>query len=210
MYQLHPMIGYFAAALLLLAMIADTFKLVTGKRFWGLVAKYHIAAAAAMTFLAALTGLIDYNLGWLPEDGLYVIKAHLALSIFAFVIVLLMANYRYLLQKSLPPKFNAIYLITGGLALGFMFGTSSLGKVGVYRYGAGVNEAKTNFQQTEEYLKKLYGLDALPPPTAEDSLLALPLRPGGDTLAANYDTLAADQTELENADHPPVGRIDHH
>lgn len=210
MNQLHPTIAYFAASLLVLTMFAEAFKLVTGRRFWALVAKYHIAAAAAMTFLAALTGLIDYNLSWISEDGLTVIKPHLVLGIFVFIIVLLMADYRYLLQKSLPPKFNMIYLITGGLALGFMFGTSSLGKAGVYQFGAGVNEAMVNFQQTEEYLKKLYGLETLPPPTAEDSLLALPLMPGGDTLAANYDTLANGPAAFENADQPTDSHIDHH
>jgi len=210
MNLLHPAIAYFAVALLVLAMISEALKLTTGRRFWALVAKYHIAAAAVTTFLAALTGLVDYNSSWMSEDGRSVLKAHLALGIFVFVVVLLMANYRYLLQKSLPPKFNLMYLVIGGLALGLMFGTASLGKVGVFRFGSGVNAAMLNFNQTEEYLKKLYSLDSLPPPGREDSLLALPLKPIEDTLAANYDTLATEAAASENAELPSESATDHH
>ena len=210
MYQLHPVVAYFAATLLVLAMVAESLRFVSGKRFWALVAKYHIAAAAFMTFMAALTGLIDYNMSWMTENGLSVIKIHLALGMVAFIIVLLIANYRFFFQKNLPSKVSIFYLITGGIALGCMFGTSSLGNIGVYRYGTGVNEAMINFQKTEEYLKRLYGLEDLPPPTPEDSLLALPLKPSGDTLAANYDTLANGPAAFENAAQPTDSRIDHH
>ncbi len=195
MHLLHPTIVHFAVALFVASMLCEALKLITGKRFWGLVAKYHILASAVAAFIAVLTGLIDLKISWMTDDGYSQIKVHMIFGLAVFILIQIMANYRFLLEKMLPPKLGKAYLLLGGFVLGLIFSTAHLGKVGVYGYGTGVSAAMINFDSTENYLKKLYSLDELPPLTAEDSLRALPSRPGADTLNIEPDSLAHSNTD---------------
>jgi len=73
-----------------------------------------------------------------------------------------------------------------------------LGKAAVYSHGAGVSVAMMNYYETEKYLKELYGLDELEPPTRADSLRAAEFYPGPDSTIQTADTLANAETESES------------
>lgn len=201
MHLLHPTIVHFAIALFVTSVIAESLNLITGKRFWGLVAKYHIITAAICTFLAVLTGFIDYAYTWRTEASYITLKSHIAIGFLVFIIIQLMANYRFLMAKMLPPKYRMVYLIMGGLGVGLVIGTSYLGKNAVYVHGTGVEAAMRNYQNTEEYLKKLYHLESLAEPTPEDSAYALQYRPGTDSLQmASDSTLSLQARHQDSAD----------
>lgn len=200
MHLWHPTVVHFAIAFFVAAVVAEGIKLFTGKRFWGLMAKYHILAAAVMSFLAVLTGFIDYQVIFMNETGYRFVKSHSFVGFFVFIVIQLMANYKFLMEKILPEKMKTIYLIIGGLGLGLVFGTSFLGKAAVYSHGAGVTMAMMNYYETEKYLKELYGLDKLEPPTLDDSLRAAEFYPGPDTTSEEGDTLAQHSQPERDAD----------
>lgn len=189
MYLFHPAIVAFPIVLFVLAMVYEALGLTTGKRLWPILAKIHIVVAALATFLTALSGLIDFKTIWMTEEGYLVMNAHRTLGIAVFIIILLLANYRYLFARMLPPVIFKVYLAIGALCLGLMFGTAYTGGVGVFYHGTGVKQAMVNYTKTEEYLKRLYKLDELPPPTAGDSLLALPFKSVAGALHTQFDTL---------------------
>jgi len=193
--MMHPMIVHFAVAFFVAAMIAESLSLLTGKRFWKLVADYHLMAAAAASLAAVITGFIDSRSIWMSDLGFETLQAHMIVGLIVFFIIQLMANYRFYMHKMLPEKMKMGYLVLGGLGLGLIFGTAFLGKTAVYNYGTGVYAAMHNYEQTEQYLAKLYGLDELPIPTAEDSLLALPFKPGYDSLLTESDSSNIEVTE---------------
>jgi uncharacterized membrane protein len=191
MYLWHPTIAYFAIAFFVAAMLTEGVKLLTGKRFWGLVAKYHLLAAAIMAVLAIITGITDFGHTWGTVVSYRFLKAHALIGFFAFFIIQLLVLYRYFMVKMLPEKYGMIYLIVGGLGLGMIFGTSYLGREAVYTYGAGVRAAMLDFLATEDYIKHLYGIDSLKEPSRADSLRAAQYLPGADTLhVEEADTLA--------------------
>jgi uncharacterized membrane protein len=193
MHLWHPILAYFAAAFFVAALLAEGLNLFTGKRFWALVAKYHIISAAILSFLAVLSGIIDFKYIWEIETGYQFLHSHAVIGFALFVIIQLMANYRFVFQKILPAKYKTVYLVLGGLGLGLVFGASYMGKTAVYYHGTGVRAAMFKFQQTEEYLKHLYNLDRLDDPALQDSLRSLPYRPGDDGLGESCDTLAQNQ-----------------
>ena len=203
MHLMHPTLVHFAVALFVTSVAAETLNLVTAKRFWGLVARYHLIAAAVCSFLAVLTGFIDYAYTWKTESSYITLKAHIFIGFLVFIIIQLMANYRFLMEKMLPSKYRMIYLIMGGLGVGLIFGTSLLGKNAVYVHGTGVMAAMKNYQQTEEYLKKLYHLESLADPTQKDSLYAMQYRPDYDSLKALQDSLVT----VQPLDHDPGENI---
>jgi len=209
MYMLHPTIVHFAITFFVAAITAEALYLVTGKRFWGLVTKYHIVLAAAFALAAVITGFIDYGYIWMSEPGYRHLRAHMVLGFIVFFIIQFMANYRLYMHKILPEKMRTGYLIMGGLGLGLIFGAAIIGKSAVYDHGAGVRTAMMKFVQTEEYLKKLYGLDHLPPPDAADSLLALEYLPHyDDSLVSITDTLALADPEY-HGDKPDTMQSQH-
>ena len=189
MYLWHPTIAYFAIAFFVTAMLTEGAKLLTGKRFWGLVSKYHLLAATVMALLAVITGIMDFQHTWGTYVGYRFLKAHAMIGFLVFIIIQMLAGYRYFMAKMLPEKYAMIYLVVGGLGLGLTFGASYLGREAVYTYGSGVRAAMLDFLGTEEYLKHLYGLDSLRTPTAQDSLRAAQYHPEADTLEVS-DTLA--------------------
>jgi len=189
MYLLHPMTVHFAIAFFIAAMAAEALFLLTGKRFWGLVTKYHILLAAISALAAAITGFIDYGYIWMSEPGFQHLRAHMVLGFIVFFIIQFMANYRLYMHKMMPEKMRLGYLVMGGLGLGLIFGTAIIGKTAVFDHGTGVRTAMMKFTQTEEYLKKLYRLENLPAPGAADSLYALEFMPHyDDSLALKSDT----------------------
>ncbi len=191
MHLWHPTIVHFAIAFFVAAVVTEGLKLFTGKRFWGLVAKYHIMAAAIMSFLAVLSGFADYQVLFMNETGYRFIRSHTLVGFFVFILIQLMANYKFLMEKILPEKLKMVYLIVGGLGVGLVFGASFLGKAAVYSHGAGVTMAMMNYYETEKYLRELYGLDNLESPTRDDSLRAAKFYPGPDTSRMEHsDTLA--------------------
>ncbi|MCP4581632.1 MAG: DUF2231 domain-containing protein [candidate division Zixibacteria bacterium] len=214
MQMMHPLIVHFAVTFFVAAMITESLSMLTGKRFWKLVADYHLMAAAAASLAAVITGFIDYGFIWMSDPGFETLRAHMVTGFIVFFIIQLMANYRFYMHKMLPEKMKMGYLILGGLGLGLIFGTAFLGKTAVYNYGTGVYAAMHNYKQTEQYLTKLYSLDELPTPTAEDSLLALPFKPGYDSLQAEADSLNIEVTEHhdEPAEESPApdNKSDHH
>jgi uncharacterized membrane protein len=201
MYLFHPMIVHFAVAFFVAAMATEALFILTGKRFWGLVTKYHILLAAVSALAAVITGFIDYGYIWMSEPGFRYLRAHMILGFIVFFIIQFMANYRLYMHKILPEKMRLGYLIMGGLGLGLIFGAAVIGKTAVYDQGTGVRAAMMKFTQTEEYLKKLYGLENLPAPGAADSLLALEFMPHfDDSLAIKSDTLAQAEPEHQEGE----------
>jgi len=196
MYLLHPTIVHFAVAFFVAAMIAEALCLLTGKRFWGLVTKYHILLAAVSALAAVITGFIDYGYIWMSEPGFRHLRAHMVLGFIVFFIIQFMATYRLYMHKIMPEKMHLGYLVMGGLGLGLVFGVAIIGKAAVFDHGTGVQAAMMKFTQTEEYLKKLYGLEHLPAPGTADSLYALEFMPHfDDSLAFKSDTLAQIEPE---------------
>lgn len=216
MHLWHPTIVHFAIAFFVAAIVTEGLKLFTGKRFWGLVAKYHILAAAVMSFLAVLSGFVDYQVIFMNETGYRFIKSHTLVGFFVFILIQLMANYKYLMEKMLPEKLKMVYLIVGGLGVGLIFGAAFLGKAAVYSHGAGVTMAMMNYHETEIYLKELYGLDQLEAPTGEDSLRAAEFYPGPDTSLTEIDSLDHHEAEPHQTDthelsqHKPPELEDNH
>ena len=195
MHHLHLTIVHFAVALFVAAMICEALRLFIDKEFWTLAAKYNLAAAAVSSFIAVLTGLIDFRLMWMTEFGYMYLKTHMVLGLMVFFVFQLMANYRILFQNILPKSAFTAYLVVGGVGLGLLFGAANLGKTSVFKYGAGVSSVMLNRYETESYLMKLYNLNDLPIPTAEDSLRAMPFRPVEDTLYIQTDSVdQSDQT----------------
>ena len=190
MHLVHPTIVHFAVAFFVASMVTEGIAMFTGKKFWALVAKYHILAAAVMSFIAVLTGFVDYKVIFMNETAYRFIKSHTLIGFLVFIIIQLMANYKYLMEKMLPEKYKMIYLIVGGLGIGLVFGASFLGKAAVYSHGAGVSIAMLNYYDTEKYLKELYGLNSLADPTREDSLRAAEFFPGPEKEHGESDTLA--------------------
>jgi len=200
MHLWHPTVVHFAIAFFVAAVVTEGIKLFTGKRFWGLVAKYHILAAAAMSFLAIISGFHDFKRIFMSETGYQFLRSHILIGFFVFIIIQLMANYKFLMEKMLPEKYKMVYLIVGGLGIGLVFGASSLGYSAVYSHGAGVTIAMMKYNQTEKYLKELYGLDSLNNPTWEDSLRAAEFYPISDTVHETTDTLAHHENESHETD----------
>lgn len=188
MYHFHPAIVHFSIVLFVLTMVYEALALITGKRLWPILAKIHIVAAAVTAFITVLSGLVDFEITWMTESGYQFMNTHRILGITVFIIILLLANYRYLFQKMLPPGIFKIYLTIGALCLGLMFGTAYIGGAGVFYHGTGVQKAMINYTDTEEYLKRLYKLNELPPPTTEDSLFALPSKPLAESPYTQHDT----------------------
>jgi len=225
MHLWHPTVAYFAAAFFLAAVVAEGISLFTEKRIWAVIARYHLIVAAVMSFFAVLTGIIDYRYVLFNEMSYQIIKSHATIGVFVFIVVVFMANYRFLMEKMLPDKLKMAYLVIGGLGLGLLFGASYLGRTAVYEYGTGVKASMFNFQQTEKYLKLLYGLEKLDPPTPVDSQRAAAVMPlfgqdtVTDTLAASdisHDTSSAvhdtdsNNQILENHQEPPSNETEHH
>ncbi len=188
MYHFHPMIVHFSIVLFVLAMVYEALALITGKRLWPILAKIYIVAAALTAFITVISGLIDFEITWMTDSGHRFMNIHKILGITVFIIIILLANYRYLFQKMLPAGMFKIYLAMGALCLGLMFGTAYIGGAGVFYHGTGVQKAMINYTDAEEYLKRLYRLDEFPPPTAEDSLYALPFKPLAESLYTQIDT----------------------
>jgi len=185
---LHSIAVHFAVALFVVAMICEALTQFTGKRFWKLVTKYQLAAAAVSALLAVITGFSDFSSIWATDFGLSNLKTHLVMGVVFFLIVQIMANYRFFMEKMLPPKAFTAYLVVGGVGLGLLLGTAHLGKTCVFRYGTGVDVVMVNRNKMEEYLKRLYRLENLPDPTAEDSLWAYEFSPYNDTLYTQTDS----------------------
>ena len=198
---LHSMAVHFAVALFVVAMVCEAITQFTGKRFWKLVTKYQLAASAITALIAVITGFIDYNNIWMTDFGFRNLKTHMVMGVVFFLVVQLMANYRFFIHKMLPPSAFTAYLVIGGVGLGLLFGTARLGKTCVFQYGAGVDIVMVNRHEMEEYLKRLYRLEKLPDPTAEDSLWAFEISPYKDTLYTQTDSAAIDvpdQLEIES------------
>jgi uncharacterized membrane protein len=191
----HPAITYFAVAFLLAAVISEALNLFTRKRFWALVAKYHLLCAAVLALFAVVTGFIDYRHIWKIQTGYQFLQAHIIIGFISFFIIQLMANYRFIMQKMLPSKIKIVYLAAMSLGLGLVLGASHLGKTAVYHHGTGVRTSMFKFEQTELYLKNLYGLEKLDPPTVDDSLRALIYLPLNDSIPEPADTLAQAEPE---------------
>lgn len=198
MHLLHPVMIAFSIVLFMLVMVYEALGLITGKRLWPILAKIHIVFAALAVFLTALSGLIDFKTTWMTEDGYRTMNTHKTLGITIFIIILLLANYRYLFQKMLPSVMFKVYLASGAICLGLILGTAYIGCAGVFYHGTGVKQAMINYTKTEEYLKKLYKLDELPQPTASDSLLVSSSELANDTLYIQFDTLNQDTHTLHH------------
>lgn len=177
MQGLHRWIVEFALVVTAMAMAYEILVLFSGKRLWNIMAKLHIVGAAVLMYLAALSGVIDIKTAWMTAEGKQLMAFHKIFGLVLFFFIWLMANYRLLFQKLLSEKISYAYIGLGALSLGLLFGISQMGKIGVYRYGIGVNAAMLTHDSSVEYLKALYNLDELPVPTAEDSLRAAPLKP---------------------------------
>ncbi|MCD6161874.1 MAG: DUF2231 domain-containing protein [candidate division Zixibacteria bacterium] len=222
MNLIHPTIVHLAIALFIMSMICEALSLITSKKTWPQFAKYYIGASAVMSFIAIITGSVDYRTLWMTEYGYIYLQTHMILGVLVFFIIQLLANYRILLQKMLPKSAFTAYLILCGICLGLLSGTASLGKTGVYKYGAGVSAAMLNRLETEEYLKKQYQLAAIPALIDKDSLAVLSANLTAfsteDILYAPSDSMVQDDrepnsSELEmNENHPdsPVIDDDHH
>jgi uncharacterized membrane protein len=174
----------FALVLYAASIVYEALAVITEKEQWRQLARIHIIVATGAVFLTMLSGAAAYNISWMDKDGKQVMTVHKILGIVVLFLAMLMANYRFLLEKSLPPIAFKVYLGVGALTLGLLVGTAYVGKTGVFIYGAGVDKARVSTKANEEYLKKLYGLDKLPVPSGADSLAALPLRPvSNDSIA---------------------------
>jgi len=201
MYPFHPMVVHFAIAFYVMAMFCEGLALFTHKRFWALVAKYNLGASAIAAFVTMITGFVDYAYTWMIGYGYIYLKAHMIMGVVFFIFVQLQANYRFIIHKFLPPMAFTAYLVMGGIGIGLLMGTAALGKTGVFQYGTGVDVVMLKRYRMEEYLKRLYRLDTLPNPTAEDSVFANQiLLEGGslDTLAQNPDETGLNYHEVDS------------
>jgi len=78
---LHSIAVHFAVALFVVAMICEALTQFTGKRFWKLVTKYQLAAAAVSALLAVITGFYDFSNIWATDFGLSNLKTHLVMGV---------------------------------------------------------------------------------------------------------------------------------
>lgn len=198
MNPIHPTFVHLVIALFIMAMICEAISLLTGKETWPQFAKYNIGAAAVLSFIAVLIGSIEYRTLWMTEYGYIYLQTHMILGVLVFFIIQLLANYRILLEKMLPKSAFTAYLILCGICLGLLSGTASLGKTGVYKYGAGVSAAMLNRLETEEYLKKQYQLAAIPALIDKDSLAVL---------SANLTAFTTEDILYTSAD--SISQVDH-
>ncbi len=198
MQGMHRWIVEFALVITVLAVIYEMLVQLSGKRLWVILAKWHIGIAAAMMFVSVLSGLIDMKFAWMTAEGKQLMASHETLGFVLFFLILLLANYRLILHKLLPEKLFCGYLGLCGLCLGLIFGIGQIGKLGIYQYGVGVDAAMITHDENMEYIKALYNLNELPPPTAEDSQRASPLKPTApDTLSVSKQERRGQPIESE-------------
>src|SRR3972149_2377598 len=99
MQGMHRWIVEFALVFTAMAVIYEILALISGKRLWNLMAKLHIGIAAGAMFLSAFTGIIDLRFAWMSADGKQLMASHRAFGFVIFFLILILANYRLLLQN---------------------------------------------------------------------------------------------------------------